>query len=116
MCKITFFILLSFFSHSIFANSIYDNFDISDANNIYNEHKEGTESNNEYLHNYKGKELEEINPETYGGRDTTWKILSYNLKNLDKISYPNSKDLISKISSFDRYHTGLSFYGFSWLL
>ena len=113
----TFFVLLLITTTVFGRESIYSSEHESahvKKESLYNDNRiEGKkETTFDYLKNYEDKKQTEINPDTYGNRDTTGKILSMNLNNLDSITYETSRGLVDKISVFSDYNAGFSFYNF----
>jgi len=108
---IKFFFISIFLIQVSFAQSIYENNSGQIASGIYeNEYEEIPNSG--YLDSVENESNVQIDSLSYGKSDSTGKQLSFNLKNLNKISYSDKSALLQKFSSFTRYHTGLTFYGF----
>ena len=94
------------------GDSIYDNSLVENSRNtIYEQSESGVEEAS-YLNTTIEKTNDELDKSSYGQSDTTGKVLSINLKNLDKISYQKSSEIIESFSHLNRYHAGLSFYAF----
>ena len=95
------------------SDYLYQSQTKNEDHSIY-ENQSNTPGDVDYLqNNNQDTDDYQLNPDTYGLRDITGKNLSINLKNLDEITYSDSRELLSAVANFYKYHVGLSYYGFS---
>lgn len=94
------------------TDSIYDNGPVENSKNTMYEQNESSVKEASYLNTAFEKKNSELETSSYDQSDTTGKVLSINLKNLDKISYQKSSEIIEKFSHLNKYHAGLSFFAF----
>ena len=102
------FISLLFTSTIVIADdSIYEKPIKENLNSIYENYNQ---SNNDASAIYSQKITPDknINPEKYGNHDFTGQTLDLNWNNLDKISYTDSKLILSRYLNLYKYNVGLS--------
>lgn len=112
MIKICIFGLI--FSPLVFAEtSIYENEAGQVTPKIYESSIQEV-VNPDYLNQIQPEEKEIlIESSSYGRKDSTGNLLTFNLNNPETISYADKTELILKFSSFSHFNTGLTFYGFT---